>query len=108
MWNPASARHGIPSGFPSERSARDIWQWLALLGGAGLFADWILFGRRASRAEPCSGRLTRGLATGWASSSEMEEGVMTFEHPWVLIAAVLPLVWWCSSGADYAQTAAVL
>jgi len=46
IWNPATARHGVPSGFPSERSARDLWQWLALLGGAGLFADWMLFGRR--------------------------------------------------------------
>ncbi len=46
IWNPASARHGIPAGFPSEPSARDLWQWLAILGGIGLFADWMLFGRR--------------------------------------------------------------
>lgn len=50
VWNPASVRHGIPSGFPSEPSARDLWQWLALLGGAGLFVDWILFGRRRWRS----------------------------------------------------------
>jgi hypothetical protein len=46
IWNPATARHGVPSGFPGEPSAQDLWQLLALLGGAGLLADWILFGRR--------------------------------------------------------------
>ncbi len=50
IWNPVSARHGIPSSFPSEPASRDLWQWLALLGGAGLFADWMLFGRRRRRA----------------------------------------------------------
>lgn len=62
VWNPASARHGIPSGFPSERSARDLWQLLALLGGVGLFADWMLFGRRR-RAAPS--RVPAALRAAW-------------------------------------------
>jgi hypothetical protein len=67
IWNPATAHHGIPSGFPSERSARDLWQWLALLGGAGLFADWMLFGRRR-RAIPY--RMPAALrATKWRKAS---------------------------------------
>ena len=46
IWNPTSARHGIPTGLSSGPSATDLWQWLAILGGAGLLADWIFFGRR--------------------------------------------------------------
>src|SRR5258708_217628 len=46
IWNPPSARHGIPAKFTSEASAQDLWQWLAIAGGLGLLADWILFGRR--------------------------------------------------------------
>lgn len=49
IWNPVNVKRGVPSGFGSEQSARDLWQILALLGGAGLFADWMLFGRRRQR-----------------------------------------------------------
>jgi hypothetical protein len=68
IWNPASARHGIPSSFPSEPASRDLWQWLALLGGAGLFADWMLFGRRWRRA---AARASAGAAsrTSWRKAS---------------------------------------
>ncbi len=45
VWKPVNAKHGIPSRAPSEPASRDIWQWLALLGAAGLIADWILYGR---------------------------------------------------------------
>lgn len=48
---PADASHGIPTFRRLTASSRDIWQWLAILGGVGLFAEWILFGR-----------LSRGLA----------------------------------------------
>lgn len=42
---PPQPRRGIPK-FPAPlREAADLWQWLALLGGAGLLAEWILFGR---------------------------------------------------------------
>ena len=45
VWKPASVLHGMPSRAPYEPAAKDIWQWLAILGAAGLIADWILFGR---------------------------------------------------------------
>jgi hypothetical protein len=45
VWKPASVRQGMPSRAPYEPAAKDIWQWLAILGAAGLIADWILFGR---------------------------------------------------------------
>ncbi len=45
VWKPASVRHGMPGRAPYEPSARDIWQWLAVLAAAGLVADWMLFGR---------------------------------------------------------------
>ena len=52
VWKPASAKRGLPGRGPSEPSSRDIWQWLALLGGLGLMADWMLYGRMRSRYVP--------------------------------------------------------
>ncbi len=49
VWKPSSGKRGLPGRGPSEPSSRDIWQWLALLGGLGLLADWILFGRMRTR-----------------------------------------------------------
>jgi hypothetical protein len=49
VWQPpASARHGIPTRSVQAR-ARDLWQLLAILGGAGLLAEWLLFGRARGR-----------------------------------------------------------
>ena len=45
-WTPpADVRRGIPRFAPSLAPAADWWPWLALLGGAGLLAEWLLFGR---------------------------------------------------------------
>ena len=45
-WEPpAGARRGIPRSGPAEAASRDLWQILALLGGLGLMAEWLLFGR---------------------------------------------------------------
>ena len=46
QWEvPAETRRSIPK-FPVPlREATDLWQWLALAGGGGLLAEWILFGR---------------------------------------------------------------
>ena len=45
-WSPpADAHHGIPRfPFVPDRSS-DLWPWLALAGGAGLLAEWLLYGR---------------------------------------------------------------
>ena len=58
LWTPAGVRRGIPGRVPYEPASHDIWQWLAVLGGLGLVADWILYGRMrkglvaAARAVP--------------------------------------------------------
>ena len=45
-WDvPVETRRGIPKFAAPFREASDVWQWLALLGGAGLAAEWVLFGR---------------------------------------------------------------
>jgi hypothetical protein len=45
-WDvPPETRRGIPSFAAPLREATDLWQWLALAGGAGLLAEWILYGR---------------------------------------------------------------
>jgi von Willebrand factor type A domain len=49
VWRPSRAKFGLPGQSPAEPAARDIWQWLALLGAAGLLADWILYGRMQRR-----------------------------------------------------------
>jgi hypothetical protein len=51
-WEPpAGTRHGIPRPRILSGDYTEIWQWLAILGAAGLIAEWILYGK-----------LKRGLA----------------------------------------------
>jgi hypothetical protein len=53
---PAVVHQGVPRAALAEAAPRDLWPWLALLGGIGLLVDWLLYGRsrafrlRASRA----------------------------------------------------------
>ena len=51
---PTTARRGVPRPGRPTGSALDLWPWLALLGGLGLAAEWLLFGRyrTAFRAKP--------------------------------------------------------
>ncbi|HTW67326.1 MAG TPA: VWA domain-containing protein [Bryobacteraceae bacterium] len=55
VWQPSPGeiRQGVKLGLPGRAplgpASRDIWQWLALAGAAGLIADWILFGRMDRR-----------------------------------------------------------
>jgi hypothetical protein len=41
---PKSAISGLPSPVRLTPGAVDLWKWLAVLGGLGLLAEWILFG----------------------------------------------------------------
>jgi hypothetical protein len=45
IWKPVNVRHGLPGRAPFEPASKDVWQWLAVLGGLGLVVDWILYGR---------------------------------------------------------------
>jgi len=45
-WEPPSTvRTGIPEALDRAPMARDLWQWLAILGCTGLLVEWMLFGR---------------------------------------------------------------
>jgi von Willebrand factor type A domain len=50
IWTPTNVKRGLPGRGPTEPASRDIWQWLAVAGGLGLLADWILYGRKRSAA----------------------------------------------------------
>jgi len=46
VWRvPAGVRQGVPRAIVGDAAPRDLWPWLALLGGIGLLADWLLYGR---------------------------------------------------------------
>ena len=48
---PADAHQGIPRFAQVLEASIDLWPWLALAGGAGLLAEWLLYGRfRRARA----------------------------------------------------------
>jgi len=42
---PAGVHKGVPRPVTADAAPRDLWPWLALLGGIGLLADWLLYGR---------------------------------------------------------------
>ena len=76
VWQiPAGARRGVPRAAPVAAGATDVWPWLAVLGGLGLLADWLLFGRsrafrmRASRmVTPLTSRMAARVAL-WRRAS---------------------------------------
>ena len=48
-WEPPrSAFRGIPGGI-QQAISRDLWQYLAVLGGIGLLVEWLLYGRARQR-----------------------------------------------------------
>lgn len=49
IWKPSAVKLGLPPRAPLGPSSRDLWQWLAIAGAAGLLADWILYGRMSRR-----------------------------------------------------------
>ncbi|HUD99057.1 MAG TPA: VWA domain-containing protein [Bryobacteraceae bacterium] len=50
-WDvPPETHHGIPRFAAPLAESTDLWQWLALAGGALLLAEWILYGRLRRRA----------------------------------------------------------
>jgi hypothetical protein len=46
---PPGTREGLPSRMAGAVFSQDIWHWLALLGGIGLLAEWLLYGRSRKR-----------------------------------------------------------
>lgn len=66
IWKPSNVKLGLPPRAPIGPTSRDIWQWLAIAGAAGLFADWVLYGRIDRRL-----RAAKGSAPGesWRKAS---------------------------------------
>ena len=63
---PAGVRKGIPRAVLADAAPRDLWPWLALLGGIGLLADWLLYGRsRAFRL-----RASNAMAPQWKKMTQ--------------------------------------
>jgi len=55
-WRPPDgARQGVPPPAPGSPLEWPLWPWLALLGTAGLIAEWIWFGRRPVVASAAGG-----------------------------------------------------
>jgi hypothetical protein len=45
-WTPPSDAHiGVPRFREMPESSTDLWPWLAIAGGLGLLAEWVLYGR---------------------------------------------------------------
>lgn len=67
VWRvPASVHKGVPRALVADAAPRDLWPWLALLGGIGLLADWLLYGRsRAFRL-----RASRAMAPQWKKMTQ--------------------------------------
>jgi hypothetical protein len=55
LWKPSNVKFGLPPRAPIGPTSRDLWQWLALAGAAGLLADWILYGRMDRRIRAAKG-----------------------------------------------------
>ncbi len=46
VWKaPESAASGVPRSLGGVAGPRDLWQWLAVLGGLGLAVEWMWYGR---------------------------------------------------------------
>lgn len=45
-WKPTEVSTGLPAARSFGPTSTDLWRWLAVLGGLGLLAEWLLFGRR--------------------------------------------------------------
>ncbi|MGB6941613.1 MAG: VWA domain-containing protein [Bryobacteraceae bacterium] len=63
VWKPSNVKLGVPGRAPLGPTSRDLWQWLALAGAAGLLADWILFGRMDRRMR--GGNTVASGETAW-------------------------------------------
>jgi hypothetical protein len=62
LWNakwhpPAGVRRGLPAFRQAAAFSQDTWPLLAVAGGLGLLAEWLLFGRAEARAQRIGARL---------------------------------------------------
>jgi hypothetical protein len=63
LWMPpATVRRGVPAARQALLRSRDLWQWLALLGGLGLLIEWLLFAPASHAHAPAGGASARSAA----------------------------------------------
>lgn len=61
-WKPpTAAQQGMPPVSALSPSPLDLWKWLAVLGGLGLLAEWLFFGKQR-RGFTFRGRSTKSVA----------------------------------------------
>jgi hypothetical protein len=69
LWTPPSVvRTGMPGALERALS-RDLWQLLAILGIAGLLAEWWMYGRRRIVAPPLASKSAAAAASSWRKAS---------------------------------------
>ena len=66
---PASVPQALPPALPFTPPAADLWQWFAVLGGAGLLSEWMLFGRQRARLKR---KPSRAVASSVSIDQERE------------------------------------
>jgi hypothetical protein len=69
VWQPSNVKLGLPPRALIGPTSRDLWQWLALAGAAGLLADWILFGRIDRRMRAAMGVAPQAGFPWWRKAS---------------------------------------
>lgn len=69
VWKPSNVKEGLPGRAPAGPLSRDIWQWLALAGAAGLVADWILYGRVDRHLRAAKGVASQEGLPWWRKAS---------------------------------------
>ncbi|HSP66203.1 MAG TPA: VWA domain-containing protein [Bryobacteraceae bacterium] len=66
VWRvPASVHKGVPRAVLGDAAPRDLWPWLAILGGLGLLADWLLYGRSRAFRLRSAGAMVSPWKPGW-------------------------------------------
>jgi hypothetical protein len=53
---PKGVRRGVPARNAADQRVIDLWPWLAALGGLGLLAEWMLYGRGHRRVRVVKAR----------------------------------------------------
>jgi hypothetical protein len=72
VWRvPTNVRRGIPKATAADAVPTNLWPWLAVLGGLGLLADWLLYGRsRAFRLRAAKTVIPESSrVAGWRKAS---------------------------------------
>jgi hypothetical protein len=68
IWSPRNAVYGLPARRLPIPPPREIWYWLAILGAAGLIADWLVYAR-GHRSTPRVPNREAAAPSAWRKAS---------------------------------------